>query len=631
MRRWIGVLFLLSIGLAIVLLRLIPQRLIFRQRATVDSCSVLVNTATGERMTRNWENYAQGGEENTLMLQPVSEQIQTLKPKYIRIDHFFDYSNRDLRLLEIKRLGALPFISLSYFPGAISDEPTKMPADLTAWTDLVRQAAENISRQFVNQTVYFEVWNEPDLFGGFTPEQYYQLYLATAEGIRQCRNCTNYKIGGPAITTIKIAWLDRFLDLVNNNNTRLDFVSWHSYQKDPRKTIGEKEKLINISSFQKLKIPPELIVSEWGITPENSYLNDGYESASHTVAVVGETVNQIDKLFAFELKDGPDPQGKQFWGRWGLLTHQNANSLPKPRYYAFLLLNRLGNYRLPTNNPGPDIYSITTLEYPANYSNLLATINTACRHVQLNFRALLNGVYEINTYSLDPLHNPVKPVSQTMTVNQPNTTIAVPVAGNGVYLITLNRQTAGSFKGQGKGGVTNDFSARIGPNTPGIDYPVISLPETITSLEVGFSFKGLGKTEDTQINFRRIVSSINPGGFGFEMGVEKLNDGLKQLTVIRYLPGNREEKYVMDVTPTDLGQWHNYRLSVDNTVNSLSFAMDDQSYSASYTNPWPVELGDRISFGDTVNPAKSIEGFLDDVVIKIPGVAQLQDNFNPTY
>ena len=97
-------------------------------------------------LPHNWQFLAQGGEEAGRMLFPVISEISELSPKYIRIDHIFDFydvvqkedgqlifnwERLDQTVNDILTTGALPFFSLSYMPPAISQDGnvTSLPAN----------------------------------------------------------------------------------------------------------------------------------------------------------------------------------------------------------------------------------------------------------------------------------------------------------------------------------------------------------------------------------------------------------------------------------------------------------------------------------------------------------------------
>ena len=168
----------LSILIAIFILPvgvyLVTHRQQFFNRAFGTFANIYVNAGNvvgGKKEV--WRNLAQGGEEKGRQLLPVIDKIKVLQPKYIRIDHVFDYYTReelDLVIKDILATGAKPFISLSYMPPAISKTGgiTDLPSDWQAWENLVTETIEHISGRsgLGIQDVYYEVWNEPDLFGG---------------------------------------------------------------------------------------------------------------------------------------------------------------------------------------------------------------------------------------------------------------------------------------------------------------------------------------------------------------------------------------------------------------------------------------------------------------------------------
>src|SRR3989339_1502941 len=110
-----------------------------------------------------WRYLAQGGEERGRQLLPVIDLTRALQPKYIRIDHVFDYYNVvskdgsgklnfnwaefDLYLEDIKSIGAKPFISLSYMPPSISKsgDVNDYPTNWEDWETVVKTTIEHVS------------------------------------------------------------------------------------------------------------------------------------------------------------------------------------------------------------------------------------------------------------------------------------------------------------------------------------------------------------------------------------------------------------------------------------------------------------------------------------------------------
>jgi hypothetical protein len=344
-------------------------------------------------MPEPWRGLAQGGEDNgRAELGPVRGLIADLRPKYIRIDHIFDAYNLvssnssgkiiynwqelDRVVNDILSTGARPFFSLSYMPPALAKDgnPINAPNAWTDWQNLVQATVEHFSgRENKNLTgVYYEVWNEPDLFGDWnlgcarwrvgcdSAKSYKTLYYHSLIGATRARNVNDFKIGGPATTGAYPAWADALLDFCLENQLRIDFFSWHRYSKNP--TIFEED-MQRMETY--LERHPEYahlekIISEWGSDSENSSVHDGIFDAAHTIATVRKFLMRIDLAFAFEIKDGQSPNSQAFWGRWGLLTHETVGSQKKPRYAAFSWLNRLGGERISVLGEGTFVSALAT-------------------------------------------------------------------------------------------------------------------------------------------------------------------------------------------------------------------------------------------------------------------------------
>lgn len=376
-------LLLLIVALPILLLgsQTIQQLFI---RATGTTADLTVDAGiTLEEVTPVWNTYAQGGESSTDMLAPVVTKVKALAPSYIRIDHVFDHFNvvtrnasgtlsfnfaeLDAVISTITKTGASPFISLSYMPQVIAQggDITASPTNWSEWSLVVRSTIEHISGTAgLNLTdVYYEVWNEPDLFGAwkyYGSKNYLTLYEYAVNGATAAQNTNAFKIGGPATTKLYKNWITALADYATKKNLRLDFFSWHLYTKDPR------EYSRNVSDVTSWLFPyPSLVglgrlITEWGF---DSNVNSGYDtmySAAHAVATVRQALVGYEHLFAFELVDGLDPAGKQYWGRWGLLTHPSFGAAAKPRYTAFQLLDEMPGTRLLVKGEGTWVSAFAT-------------------------------------------------------------------------------------------------------------------------------------------------------------------------------------------------------------------------------------------------------------------------------
>lgn len=316
------------------------------------------------------------------MLDTVIGDVKALGIEYVRIDHIYDqydlvkydgatlsydWTKLDQTINDILAMGAKPYIALSYTPPAIAkDDIISEPRDWKLWEEVVKATVERYSgRGGLNiSDIYYEVWNEPDLFGGwktYGPKNYNTLYLYSARGAARAANTNPYKIGGPATTALYLNWINNFLNFCRANNLRVDFVSWHRYDFDM--AVYEKD-LDSIDQW--LQAHPdmaelEIHITEWGHDPKNHAGYDGVFGAIHTIAGSRVMMGMVDKGFVFEIKDGPGPS--QYWSRWGILTHEKyGKPVRKPRYAALQFLNTLGEDRVSVAGEGTWVRAIGALK-----------------------------------------------------------------------------------------------------------------------------------------------------------------------------------------------------------------------------------------------------------------------------
>jgi hypothetical protein len=296
-----------------------------------------------------WRNLAQGGESRDRMLVSIIPQVKALKPQYIRIDHVFDYYDQgqlDNVIRDILATGAKPFIALSYMPPSISStgQVTDNPRSWIDWENTVQNLIQHVSGRggLGISGVYYEVWNEPDLFGGYKitgPKNYLDLYHHSAIGASRASGVLPYKFGGPATTGYYPNWMSSLIKYASDNRLRLDFLSWHKYSKnvaDFEKDVASARELLAKYNMQ----DRETIISEMGPNGANDPFYDNNLGAIHEIATNVVLQNEVAKTFTFEIKDGEGD--RQYWGRWGLFTHEKFGTpVLKPRGSAFAFLNNM--------------------------------------------------------------------------------------------------------------------------------------------------------------------------------------------------------------------------------------------------------------------------------------------------
>lgn len=388
---------------------LIQKRTAIFSRAFGKPANILVDVGNSfTRSSYSWRNLAQGGEEDGRMLFSCLPQVSKLKPEYVRIDHVLDFYNvvgrddsgriilnwqkLDQTIADILFVGAKPFISISYMPPAISSGSVlDLPKDWGEWEFVVSQLVGHISGRdgLAISDVYYEVWNEPDLFGRFKlsgSKSYLDLYYHTHNGALKAKNVLPFRIGGPGTTGHYKNWLSGILDFVRRNSLRFDFYSYHTYSVDTAQFESDyleaRKILFDYPSFQNI----EILITEFGLTGENDKRYDSVFGAIHNLAVVASLEGKVDRFFTFEIKDGVGPE--KYWGRWGILTNEKwGTPEEKPRFKSLEFLNKMIGNRVNIAGAGSWVKGFAT-ENNGVIRLLLVNYDTSGKHyesVPINF------------------------------------------------------------------------------------------------------------------------------------------------------------------------------------------------------------------------------------------------------
>ncbi len=420
-RASIGLFFVLFMGIAAVIAT--TQLDVIREyfsRASGEPANLMVDTqAVLGPMPRPWRYLAQGGEDHAWRLEPLIPQVKALKPEYIRIDHIydfydivggspgnltFDFSKFDLILNDIQATGAKPYIALSYMPPAISaGDIVDKPQRWEDWQLVIQKTIEHVSGQRGTTDVYYEVWNEPDLFGGwkyYGDKSYLTLYTYAIRGANNARGVQRFKIGGPATTALYKNWFDALAKHVTENNLRYDFFSWHRYNLNIEQYQKDMTEVRTwIEAYPQLEPTLEFHITEWG---HDSNVQTGYDtafSAAHTVAGAIEMIPTIEKAFVFEIQDGKSPEGKPYWGRWGLFAHADFGASAKPRYYGLRMLDKIGNQRLQLLGKGSWVKALAAKDDAGNVEVVAANYDQRSGHsetVPVTFQNIEPGNYKLD-------------------------------------------------------------------------------------------------------------------------------------------------------------------------------------------------------------------------------------------
>lgn len=375
-------------------------------------------------LQRPWVGLSQGGEQEVpgtlVSISPVAAKVKALQIKYIRVDHLLEepfWATHRQKINEIIASAAIPFISLSYFPQSVSGSNIGTVYNWDAWQARVKTLVEEVSgRGGMNlSNVYYEVWNEPDGpgFGSFNigeGKDYFILYQKTVQAALSVQNVNAFKIGGPALADLRRCtsgalficrtfWLDRFLQLVSQNNTRLDFISWHRYST--RLSDYQEDTNFILSLYNKYSnLPPaEKIITEWGSDPARNPIHDGVFDAAHLVATARTFIGYVGLATKFEVRDGPDSGNKG----WGILYYNGAE---KPTYVALKLLNLLRPERVFLSGEGTEVTGIASRD-SSGVTIILANYDrtaTSSEIVPVLIKGLIPGRYRLTKQTISRLY-----------------------------------------------------------------------------------------------------------------------------------------------------------------------------------------------------------------------------------
>jgi xylan 1,4-beta-xylosidase len=278
----------------------------------------------------------------------------------------------------ILRIGMKPFVELGFMPQRLASGDKTIfwwkgnitpPKDYDKWEQLVRALVAHWTERYGKDEVrqwYFEVWNEPNLknlFWSGDQADYFKLYAASVRAIKSVSPA--YRVGGPA--TAGNAWVPEMIRFAADNHLPLDFITTHDYgvrgigfdedgvQKlfldtSPDAIIGSVR---NVRAQIKQSALPALPLhyTEWSTSySPRDPVHDSYVSAAYILSKLKGVAGYADSMSYWTFTDifeenGPVPS--PFHGGFGLLNFQG---LPKPAFYAYQFLNRLGDEELMTND-----------------------------------------------------------------------------------------------------------------------------------------------------------------------------------------------------------------------------------------------------------------------------------------
>lgn len=419
-----------SLSILVLLLGTLPWTLNLAQTAwkyltgaSARPAAIVVDTTQSQGPLREiWHGVAQGYEKEEgvdLRLNTMTALLKNAEVRYVRIDHIFDgfglvsrvdgrlvydWTKLDLLVGDIVNSGAVPYFSLSYMPSDISQgDILDLPRVWGEWGQVVAAVVGRYSRDYrggLNNVIY-EVWNEPDLFGGwkmYGDKNYTTMYTVASNAAVAVRGTKPFKIGGPATTGFYPAWVDGFYKKLDSQ-VRIDFFSWHRYSADVDDFVKDATDAKEMIAPQ-ITRAQDLYISEWGVNPERSSSYDGQWAAAHYLAVNRALVGTaIDMVMPFEVMDGGH-EDSQWHGGWGMITNPKYGAVVrKPRFRALELLSRMSGERLALAGEGDYVTAFSARDVNGTIRVMAVNYDSSGRHSEV-FPITLSGLSNFETYTV---------------------------------------------------------------------------------------------------------------------------------------------------------------------------------------------------------------------------------------
>ncbi|MBT2654025.1 helix-turn-helix domain-containing protein [Bacillus sp. ISL-18] len=457
------------------------QSLVVENKAVLKKTIKINVEEKADKLNHTWKNLMTVGKAKECLYTDIQNQIKQVKKatnfKYLRFHGIFDdemmvYGENEQgipeynflytdKLIEFLRsIHVKPFVELGFMPSELAashetvfykESNVSKPKDIEKWNNLLMAFIlryENLYGQDEVLQWYFEVWNEPDfyVFWRGTFEEYCLLYKNTYETIKGINPL--YKVGGPSIVSINNSdWLQQFLDFCKRENCIPDFISFHNYSHDEM-DINKKKNLTNDQAMEsgyisrdehflknriavlKRKLAEnhlndiEVHLTEWNSTAYHRDLtNDTSFKAAFIVKNLVENIDAIQSFGYWTLTDLIEERRastNSFHGGLGLITN---NNIPKPAFFAYQLLGKLGNqlvsqgdgYILTKNSKGYQLLLYHYCHYDRLYCmNQHANIDLENRYnvflnqnpIEMKFimNELKKGTYKVRQYQLNRQH-----------------------------------------------------------------------------------------------------------------------------------------------------------------------------------------------------------------------------------
>lgn len=367
-------------------------------------CNILCDaSASAATLTHNWKNMLSITKASALLSSDIQDMIRRVQKdigfRYVKFNGIFSddmfvydedgngepvfsFSNVDKALDFLQSVHLAPLIQLSFVPRKLAKTSKYLfnylisePSDLSKWNRMVDAFFRHILKRYGRNTIrqwLFCLWEQPDtpqsLYGFPSNKSFYSFYQSTYSIIKSLD--PHIRFGSPATFYIMDSgftnWYLPFLDWCREQGCVPDFLNFHYYDTILTSESDSGKEAFGFAMAMSLRNTPDsfsdfvtqvrseraackaqdlpIYLTEWNNTPsQQDLLNDTCFKSCYIAKGILENYDKLDSYAYWSLTDWMNEAVQPedlFYGGLGMFT---VNGIPKPSYYMFTLLNRLGD------------------------------------------------------------------------------------------------------------------------------------------------------------------------------------------------------------------------------------------------------------------------------------------------
>lgn len=278
------------------------------------------------------------------------------------------------------------------------------PNNYEGWQKVNNMAAAHWKKKGYSNR-YVEVWNEPDLPGGFfsgTEDDYMRIYHYAALGAKE--GDADCKVGGPAIAFMTW-WHDHLVEYAKQHNLPVDFLSGHAYGADFRWELDAMRNALNNYGNNE----SEMLLTEYSPYPAAEYAANGpverAEAAMTFFEALPTMLEYPDLTYVtwaqyIDPEEGTSEHAYANWDKLGLVDGNDG--CRKALFNAFRLYGMMPVNRCQISSGSLKGMSSADEEHVAT---VLWNPTTTGRNMKLRMNHIPFNEGIVETYHIDKTHN----------------------------------------------------------------------------------------------------------------------------------------------------------------------------------------------------------------------------------